>query len=305
MIEFYDSPMIRSVVFHPRTATKSVFRSCFDSEYVVPTSPSARIGYRVYPLPGRRRGPVVLHWHGNAELATDMDAGVALFHNAGWAVIAIDFRGYGWSSGQPSLRLLCPDAAAILPHLPSILEAAGIDKEVPCVAYGRSIGSVCAIEAVASSGGRFAGLILEGGIASLLELPMAQGLADMLGAEGKKLLRSLPDLFDQCGKLSRAPPQRVLVVHGRHDNISPVSQGTALHAACADKGQLVLIEAGHNDVTLKAEYVEAIRSFLATVKSEHFSQSEEDGTQGFSWLHSVGDLFRRTKAQVLGCFGTT
>ena len=274
---FLDSPMLRSVAFHPRRASRGGGRHrCVDATYAVPPvagHPSVSIGYRAYPLlHSRRPSALVLHWHGNGELAAELDHCVHHFHAANCALVAFDFRGYGWSEGLPSLLTLCSDAAAVLDALPRIASQAGADVrdgarvKTPIIIYGRSIGSVCAVQLAAElanhptcieeadgnggdgNGGGFCGgggggggagacaicrgLILECGISDLFSLPMAQQLALKLGPQGEQLVRSLPDVFEMEVKLSALPPLlKTLVIHGDGDGIVPVAQGRALHAA--------------------------------------------------------------------------
>ena len=89
-----SAPMLANTAFFPRRETKG---GASDGEYSVPASEygkEAKIGFRAFPLPSRSvSAPVVLHFHGNGEIASDMDRMAPMFHALGWAVIAVDFRG--------------------------------------------------------------------------------------------------------------------------------------------------------------------------------------------------------------------
>jgi len=313
-MQFFDMPLLRSAVFHPRQVPRG--RASVDGDYPAPAingAPAARIGYRAYPHPRRSNAPTILHFHGNGEVAADMDACVGLFHNAGWAVVALDFRGYGWSTGTPSILTLCSDAAAILPHLATVLGKAGAGPSVPVALYGRSIGSACAVELASAAADRFVGLVLEGAIASLLELPMALQLSMMI-PNGDQLLRALPDPFEQCLKLERAALQRVLLLHGTVDEIVPPAQAHRLHAACGPSARLVMLRGtGHNNVLLDRSYASSLTSFLTELKEEHMPSAEEQACQdsgkadGVGWWprfwSSAEAAMAHAKSQVLVCFG--
>ena len=255
MSSLYDTEAVREVAFHPSLAEKgsSRFRrsmSVIDAEYPVPVEDGSEelvhIGYRLYPF--RRRGaprPVVVHFHGNAETVADMDLLVALFRASGCSVLAVDFRGYGWSTGTPSLCTLTSDAAALVDHLPQILSQAGIEG-APCILAGRSMGSACAIELAARYESSFVGLILESAVSSLLELPVvAEGL-------GEALASSLPDPFLNREKLARLQHLRVLVLHGLDDLLVPATHAEALYAACgvtAEQKEMHLLDGcSHDDL---------------------------------------------------------
>ncbi|MDQ7088425.1 MAG: hypothetical protein Q9Q13_11485 [Acidobacteriota bacterium] len=71
-------------------------------------------------------------------------------------VLAFDYRGYGFSDGRATLGTIAYDGAVIYDHLEEVQpEGAGLP-----VIYGRSIGSLAAIETAVSR--PVAGLILEG-----------------------------------------------------------------------------------------------------------------------------------------------
>ena len=41
---------------------------------------------------------VALHFHGNAEVCGEADDIAPVFHAAGFALVSVDYRGYGWST---------------------------------------------------------------------------------------------------------------------------------------------------------------------------------------------------------------
>ena len=236
--------------------------------------------------------PVIVHFHGNAETVADMDGLVALYRGAGCSVLAVDFRGYGWSTGTPSLVTLTSDAAAIMHHLPKILRNAGL-QGAPCLLAGRSLGSACAIELAARFEESFVGLILESAVMNLLELPM---VAEALGA---KLVASLPDPFLNAAKLARLKGLRVLMLHGLEDDLVPSSQAETLFEACgvtAEQKELCLIAGcGHDDLSDDERYENVVAAFLDSFLPEYTGEptsvaGEDEAASSSlpSWVHCLG-----------------
>ena len=233
-----ESDMVRQMAFFPRRASKGVSQGgprSIDGTYKVE---GAEIGWRAFPLPNA--APVVIYFHGNGEIAAEAGLHLApLVHRAGCALVAVDFRGYGWSTGEPSLLSLCSDAAAFATALSGILTAAKLTASgasPPLVLYGRSIGSVCAVELASRHEQLFEALVLESAVEKLTDLPMARQLAGVL-PNGAALLKSVPDPFCQCDKLATLRKLRVLVMHGQTDAISPYDQARPRSSPCAQRAR--------------------------------------------------------------------
>ena len=321
MSGIYDIEAVRQIAF-PRSHRnfppshsnkgQSHFRrsmSVLDGEYPVLNASGSgvdvTIGYRLYPF--RRRSaprPVVVHFHGNAETVADMDGLVALYRGAGCSVLAVDFRGYGWSTGTPSLVTLTSDAAAIMHHLPKILRGAGL-QGAPCVLAGRSLGSACAIELAARFERSFVGLILESAVMSLLELPM---VAEALGGN---LAASLPDPFLNSAKLARLKGLRVLMLHGLDDDLVPASQAETLFEACgvtAEQKELcILAGCGHDDLSDDERYENVVAAFLDSFLPDFIgapaSAAAEDEAASLSlpsWAGCFG-CFSHRLSETEGC----
>ena len=117
---------------------------------------------------------------GNGEIATDYDSMAELWHLMGLHLMVVDFRGYGWSTTDEPTRVstLLSDSEALLGGdgaddasgggVEAALRACGLlhDRKLPVVLFGRSMGSLCAIHLAAYAPNRFAGLVVESGIAS-------------------------------------------------------------------------------------------------------------------------------------------
>jgi pimeloyl-ACP methyl ester carboxylesterase len=62
-------------------------------------------------------------------------------------VLAFDYRGYGFSTGTPTVGTLLPDCERFAAALPDLLRSKQLAGS-PLVVYGRSLGAACAIHIV-------------------------------------------------------------------------------------------------------------------------------------------------------------
>lgn len=256
--ESLDHPLIRSILFYPVTDRPggSAIKGAVDG--TIPVDAGVSLGYRLYPRDGG--GPVVLYFHGNGEVASDYDDLAPAFFGAGASLMVVDYRGYGWSSGTPSISTLEPDSRKVGAALPEVLRSAGIGG-APVILMGRSLGSAPAIHLAYTEPERYKGLIVESGFAELIPVLLSVGVPPELLAGAR----------DPAGNLSKIANIHLplLVIHGERDNLIPVSHGQSLYDAspAAHKHILRVPGAGHNDLTVVAleQYFEAIGAMIRHV----------------------------------------
>ncbi|KAJ1446244.1 Alpha/Beta hydrolase protein [Pelagophyceae sp. CCMP2097] len=252
----WDMPMVQSVVF-PARRTEAKFLGAEDGpvrDGRIVVGDGERVGFRAYIPEGAAPDVVVLHFHGNAEVCGDADDMAPLFHACGAALVSVDYRGYGWSMGSPTLKQLCGDAEDVLAAVKSGA-VPGVPGTARVVAWGRSIGALSACHLAAHRAADVHGLIVDSGLMSILALPMVKVLAaQLLGASAQQALGGLVDPVPTLAKLSRVGCP-ALVMHGAADDIVPVSQGRACFDRLAGAKELHVWPAptGHNDVFLRQQ----------------------------------------------------
>lgn len=196
----------------------------------------------------------LLLFHGNGEVVGDYDDAAGLFAAAGFGLAVVDYRGYGQSTGAPTLRSAIADARVIL-------GAVHATAARPIVVMGRSLGSACAAEIAGKNLPIVAGVIIESGIADLVGLVRRRGLAPP--AQFSEEERAM---FDPLPKLGRGTAP-LLVIHGERDTmIAPSEAETSFAAAGAKQKKLVIVPGrGHNDVAGSRTYWDALAAFGASL----------------------------------------
>jgi uncharacterized protein len=192
----------------------------------------------------------IVYFHGNGgnlSIWAPILAGVV---RHGFSVFAVDYRGYGGSTGRPSERGLYRDVDATVARAWTI-----VDRDLPVIYWGRSLGATMAAYAATVRAPQ--GIILESGF-----------------ADARAVIRSSPALavlsmlssyrFDTARHL-RSVSVPVLVMHGDRDSVIPYPLGRALFDRIHGQKTFVTIAGGdHNDVApIDAQaYWSAVDSFI-------------------------------------------
>ena len=169
------------------------------------------------------------------------------FREAGFNVLAIDYRGFGRSSPRlPSEQTVYEDAEAAMKWF---------ETRVPDprrrILYGHSLGGPIAAEAALRGGGA-AALVLESTFTSVSEMTHLSGLVT------QRL-----DLLEKLERL-KLP---VLIVHGAEDELVPPDMARRLYDAARGPKRLLLVEgAGHRWVAFRAR--DAIFTLLRELTSQ-------------------------------------
>jgi len=194
----------------------------------------------------------LLLFHGNGEVVADYDDAAERFAELGVALAVAEYRGYGASSGVPTLRDLIGDARPI----------AGAVPGAPLIVMGRSLGSAAAHELFAHPVDGMAGVVLESAFYDLGGLVRRRGLTPPAAFTDDERAT-----FEPAGKL-RVGRLPLLVLHGARDTLIDPREAAAAHdtATAASDRRLVLVEGrGHNDHAGAETYWRALGAFIDRV----------------------------------------
>ncbi len=205
--------------------------------------------------PARR---TVVFFHGNGEVIGDYVPDFEdILLGLGVNVVFAEYRGYGRSTGTPRMAAMLDDVQALAERLQ--LPPARV------IAYGRSVGSIYALEWAARVGA--AGLVIESGIAEPLERVLLRADPRELGVSARELREAAARRFDHRAKLARHRGA-TLILHARRDHLVDVSHAERLYAWAGEPKRIELFARGdHNSVMhLNArEYFAALERFFASL----------------------------------------
>jgi fermentation-respiration switch protein FrsA (DUF1100 family) len=245
-----------SVTFHPERAPwGGGWRVPRGGEDVwFETADGSRLHGWFVSSPARPPAATVVYFHGNGGNISYVDWVGEQLAARGFDVLLFDYRGYGRSEGALSdERGVYEDADAAYDFA---VRGRGARPE-RVVLYGQSLGTAAAVDVAARK--PCGALVLESGLSSAGD--MARTILPWLPRFVARLTRNK---FDSVGKLARVGCP-VLVAHGDRDEVIPVEQARALHAAAPEPKRLHVVSgAGHNNLTAVggAKYMDAVADFI-------------------------------------------
>lgn len=263
-----DRPDVLQFLFHPRPelpltpiqAADSADSTPAKSDILIPVEEDVEIGARFHMA--EQSGVNILFFHGNGEIVADYDELGPLYHQMGVNFIAVDYRGYGRSTGQPTVTAMMRDCHVIFEFVRKWLKQNHFPG--PIILMGRSLGSASVLELAAACQDSTGGLIVESGFAYAGPLLQLLGIdLEALGFKEEKGFGNIDKI-----KMYHKP---TLIIHAEFDHIIPFSDGEALYAACpaADKAFLKIPGANHNDIFMRGlqPYMAAVSNMVERVKT--------------------------------------
>lgn len=192
----------------------------------------------------------IIYFHGNGGNLSNWAPILAGIARRGYSVLAIDYRGYGLSTGRPTERGLYKDVEALVARPWPAAE------RQPLVYWGRSLGG--AMAAYGATVRKPNGVIVEAGFPDARSAVRNSPVLAVLS-----LLASYR--FPAADFLNRAGVP-VLQLHGDRDSVIPIALGRELSERIRGPKTFVVIPGGdHNDAVApdQAAYWSAIDRFVA------------------------------------------
>ncbi|UCF90664.1 MAG: alpha/beta hydrolase [Desulfobacterales bacterium] len=259
-----DRPDILLYLFHPRPEPRDERPSASGTghpaprDILIPVEDEIVVGARFHMA--HAAGANLLFFHGNGEIVADYDDLGPVYNRMGMNFLAVDYRGYGRSTGQPTVTAMMRDCHFIFDFVSRWLPRNGYAG--PLVVMGRSLGSASVLEIASNYKHQVGGLIVESGFAyagPLLELLGVDTAA--LGFEELKGFRNVDKIavFDKP----------TLIIHAERDHIIPFADAQALYRACPAPAKVLLKipAANHNDILIRGatEYMAAVAQLAQKV----------------------------------------
>ena len=197
----------------------------------------------------------IVYFHGNGGNLSLWLPVFAALHRLGYRVLAVDYRGYGLSTGTPSERGVYLDADAVVRHAATTRSA-----NRPLVYWGRSLG--VPIAASATRAVPPDGLVLESGFPDKAAVIRQEPILRALNVFSEYRFSTVDLLSD-----FRRP---LLVIHGDRDSIIPFRLGRELFVRLTGPKRFHSVPgADHNDFLdeSRADYWAPVREFIAGLRA--------------------------------------
>lgn len=252
-----------SYVYFPELPTRRVENSpadvglAFESLQIATEDGETLDGWYV---PAREPRATVLYLHGNGGNIGHRVEIIELFHRLGLAVLIVDYRGYGRSTGKPGEAGTYRDAEAAWRYLTET-------RRIPAgdiVLYGESLGGAIAARLAQRRAPR--ALVLYATFTSIPDMAH-----ELYPYQPTSLL--VRYRYDTRAALAsvRCP---LLILHSREDEIVPYHHGQELLAAAPGPKWLVELRGGHNDAPFvsRESFAKAVEEFLQAADGRHQAQ---------------------------------
>lgn len=247
-----DVPEILHYIFFPHNYRTRCPEGAYD--VMIQVDDGVAVACRFYQADPE--GPWILFFHGNGEVASDYDD-IALHYRERLINIAVaDYRGYGASTGTPSLTTMVRDAHHVFRGFRAAIAERGFPGQIWVM--GRSLGSTSALEIASHYQDQIRGLIIESGFLNILRILVHLDIP----------IPDLPleDIDRQCLEEVGRITIPALFIHGQRDTLVPLGEAELLneHVGSTDKKLVVIPGATHNDIlfTDTDRYMDALEGFI-------------------------------------------
>lgn len=253
------APLYNMMLFHPSMAgtynANSIIGTKIENVYLNTRNGSKLHGWY---LPAAKAKQVVLISHGNGGNLTNRMPLIAMFLRQGMSVFIYDYQGYGLSNGTPSIIKMKEDGTAAFDWLLSNKHY----SEQDVVLFGESLGTGIACQLAAQK--HVAGIILQSPYISLRDLARLKLFWLRLYPDA---LFSTDEQLDNA-KILQQPHAPLLLVHGAHDKVIPITCSEKLFSLAQPQKTFARLEnASHNDIydVDVEQYTASVREFLRSL----------------------------------------
>lgn len=160
---------------------------------------------------------IIYFMHGAGSNVSKYEEKIGKLTHHGFHVLAVEYRGYGKSTGQPTFDRVIADNQAWFDQLVNTLN----EQELPVIILGQSLGGKLAIKLAADNDDKLTGLVTEGAMSSNREIAVAmnQGI--------NKLLPYLfvGNKYPSTDEIQKVEGVNKLIIHSSQDEIAPFWMG--------------------------------------------------------------------------------
>lgn len=256
----FDNPEITSHIFYPRKAREP--RDLPENCEALHFSINAAITIGGFFFFNDPSFPTLLLFHGNGEIAHDYLQISRDYLACGVNFAVVDYRGYGFSDGEPSFKYLFKDCFTAFDGIKKYIKVQEYNGKV--FVLGRSLGSICAAELASKTPPGLQGIIFESGVGSTFLL-----MRDLFGFVGPEFSKEKIKPWSNDTRIAKLK-KPVLIIHGTADQIVPVQHADIIYNAVPEgiyKKKVLIEGAGHNDILMWTDkYFPPIKEFIQKFK---------------------------------------
>ncbi|MGB7034289.1 MAG: alpha/beta hydrolase [Xanthobacteraceae bacterium] len=237
----------RSLMYFPDRTYTSPAAAGLPEASEVPLTTSDGLKIHVWQVPPQPGKPVILYFHGNGGSLRYRVERFRRLIGAGIGLVALEYRGYGGLSGNPTERGLIRDAEAAYAYTAARYPTPQI------VVWGESLGTGVAVALAAEKPvGRL-----------ILEAPFTSALAIAESRYWYLPVRLLmKDQFRSDERIKRVTAP-LLILHGVDDRVVPFSMGEHMFELANKPKHIVrFLDGGHEDLDQNGA-LDAVARFLA------------------------------------------
>jgi len=259
--QLHDENVVSCLVLRPTVGANEVYSldlvpGAKKQSIFIDTPDGKEVNAWLFKVPGSDKLTIVSH--GNAGNNSNRLFLANVLVPAGSSVLLYDYRGYGLSTGTPTVKGILQDGLTVYDYAHKHL---GYPAN-KILLYGESIGTGVTCNLACNRG--CAAVILQSGIASL----------PAVGRAVFPLLWAYPDFVFGGPHLENVERVKeihvpILFLHGKVDHIVPFQNSQQMFANANEPKELVFLpDCGHNDMGVQntKSFHDAIARFVAQVK---------------------------------------
>jgi len=213
---------------------------------------------------GKNAKGTVYYLHGNAQNISSHIMNVAWLPAEGYNVFALDYRGYGRSTGTPDIEGALHDVESGMRWLIQQPQTQG----KPIFLLGQSLGGALAIPLAAEWQQRneqppLDGVILDGAFAGFRAIARDKLASFWLTWPLQAPLSwTIPNDYEGTDYIGRISPTPLLMIHSVRDGIIPFANGETLYQAAKEPKKFLQTDTPHVATFALPEYQKSLINFL-------------------------------------------
>ena len=225
----------RSMMYFPGGAREDVTTLTQAAAQIIPVASTDSISFHAWHWPAKQDMPTIAFFHGNGQAYQYWVNKMMHYHDQGYGIFFVDYRGYGGVSGKTTEQGVYNDARA---HIKALKTETGLKSE-DFIYYGESLGTGVAIQMATEFPPK--AIILESAYSATSDVAKSRYWMFPIDLLMKDQYRSI----DKIGNLTMPK----LFIHGNKDMIIPIRFGRALYNASPEPKEFKTMEnSGHNNL---------------------------------------------------------